>query len=136
MQKRVPNTIAIFALNFLLPQELTGSQKRALQRRGTLAGIQADNWAAALDAREPLLRLLPAAHRERFAPRRRANQPPTECVPLATTAKGVLQGQQQLLGLLVCVSWNLIACCLKSNEAKHEHQACHSQKLLRQVLLK
>ena len=62
------------------PQELTGFQKRALQRRGTLAGIQADNWASALDAREPLLQLLPAAHRERFAPRRWANQPPTECV--------------------------------------------------------
>ena len=67
-----------------MPQELTGAQKRALQRRGTLAGIQADNWAAALDARQPLLRLLPAEHRDRFAPRRRANQPPTECdrVPL------------------------------------------------------
>jgi hypothetical protein len=60
-------------------QEVTGFQKQALQRRGTLAGIQADNWAAAAEARAPLLQLLPAAYRERFAPRRRANQPPTEC---------------------------------------------------------
>ena len=62
-------------------------QKRALQRRGTLAGIQADNWVAALEAREPLLHLLQATHRERFAPRRRANQPPSECAPLPASVR-------------------------------------------------